>query len=65
MDNQTKRTLVGLGAMLVGAILVVSGLLQIPVVPVVLILVGGVLGFIGYKIFENRGNTKPDDLVYG
>lgn len=64
MDNKTKRTLVAIGVMLVGGVLFVSGLLQIPVVPVVLILVGGALGFTGYKIFLSR-NNKPDDLIFG
>ena len=65
MENKTKVALIGIGAMLVGATLVVVGLLQIPVVPVVLILVGGAVGFVGYKIFENRKNAKPNDLYFG
>lgn len=65
MDKKTKVTLVGCGAMLVGAILVITGLLQIPVLPVTLILVGGALGFVGYKIFESRKNIKPDNLIFG
>lgn len=60
-----KRLLVGVGCMLVGGALVVAGLLRIPVVPVVLVLVGGAVGFVGYKIFENRGSEVPKDLELG
>ncbi len=60
-----KRLLIGLGSMLVGGVLVVVGLLKVPVVAAVLVLLGGTLGFVGYKIFENRRSDKPDDLVYG
>jgi len=51
--------------MLVGGALVVTGLLRIPVVPVVLILLGTALGFTGYKIYELRRSDKPNDLNYG
>lgn len=60
-----KRLLVGVGGMLVGGILVVAGLLRIPVVPVVLIILGGAVGFIGYKIYDLRGSDKPKGLEYG
>ena len=60
-----KRLLVGIGCMLVGAVLVVTGLLGIPVVSVVKILIGGALGFVGYRIYERRRGGKPDDLNFG
>ena len=60
-----KRVLIGVGCMLVGAALVVIGLLQIPILPVVLILVGVALGFTGYKIYETRRGGKPDGMEYG
>lgn len=60
-----KSTLIGFGSMLVGAILVVIGLLRIPVIPIVLIVIGGALGFGGYKIYENRRSDKPKDLNFG
>ena len=60
-----KRLLVGIGCMLVGGALVVTGLLRIPVVPVVLIMIGGSIGFVGYKIFEARGGGIPSDLNLG
>ena len=60
-----KRLLVGVGGMLVGGVLVVKGLTLIPGLPIVLILVGGALGFVGYKIFEKRGSNKPSDLNFG
>jgi len=60
-----KRLLVGLGCMLVGGVLVVTGLLRVPVVPVVFILMGGSVGFVGYKIFESRRNDKPNDMNFG
>ena len=60
-----KRILIGTACMLVGGALVVIGLLKIPIVPVVLILIGGALGFSGYKIYETRRSDKPQDLVYG
>lgn len=49
-----KNLLIGLGGMLIGGILVVKGLTMIPGLPIVLILVGGAIGFACYKIFENR-----------
>ena len=49
-----KALYVGLGAMLVGGILVVVGLLNVPKVAVVQILLGGAIGFAGYTIFEKR-----------
>ena len=60
-----KRLLVGVGCMLVGATLVVTGLLRIPVVPIVLILMGGTIGFVGYKIYELRRGSIPSDLNLG
>ena len=60
-----KRLLVGIGCMLVGGALVVTGLLRIPVIPVVLILIGGTLGFVGYRIFESKGTDIPRDLNLG
>ena len=60
-----KRVLVGIGAMLLGGVLVVTGLLRIPVVPIVLILVGGAVGFGGYKIYETRRRGIPGDLELG
>ncbi len=59
-----KRLLIGVGGMLVGAILVVAGLLRIPVVPVVLILMGGTIGFVCNGIYKRR-NDKPNDLNFG
>lgn len=49
-----KALYVGLGTMLVGGILVVVGLLNVPKVAAVEILLGVALGFAGYKIFEKR-----------
>ncbi|MFX0084316.1 MAG: hypothetical protein ACFFAU_01480 [Candidatus Hodarchaeota archaeon] len=49
-----KNRLYGVGGMMVGGALVVTGLLQIPVLPVVLIVVGGAVGFIGYKFFNGE-----------
>ena len=60
-----KRLLVGVGCMLVGGVLVITGLLGIPVASVVKVLLGGALGFVGYKIFEKRGSSKPNDLNFG
>lgn len=60
-----KSILIGFGCMLVGAILVIIGLLRIPVISVILILIGGALGFTGYKIYENRRSDKPNDLNFG
>lgn len=60
-----KKVLIGTGRMLLGGILVVIGLLRIPVIPVVLILVGGALGFTGYRLFETRRSDRPDDMIYG
>ena len=60
-----KRLAVGVGAMLVGGALVVIGLLQIPPVPVILILIGGAIGFVGYKIFERRRGEIPSELNLG
>jgi len=60
-----KRLLVGVGSMLVGAVLVVVGLIQIPVIAKVLILLGGTVGFVGYRIYEQRGKDKPDGMIYG
>ena len=60
-----KRLAIGVGCMLVGGILVITGLLGIPVVSVVKVLIGGALGFVGYTIFEKRGSNKPDDLNFG
>lgn len=60
-----KRLAIGTGCMLVGGALVVIGLLKIPIVPVVLVLVGGAIGFVGYKIYETRRSDKPNDLNFG
>lgn len=60
-----KRLLVGVVCMLTGGALVIIGLTQIPGLPIVLILVGGALGFVGYKIFKSRKSDKPNDLNYG
>ena len=60
-----KKLLIGVGCMLIGGSLVVTGLLRIPVVPIVLILMGGTLGFIGYKIYELRRSDIPNDLNFG
>ena len=46
-----KNTLYGLAGMLVGGVIVVTGLLKIAVLPVLLILVGGAIGFAGYRIY--------------
>ncbi len=47
-----KNMIYGVGGMLVGGSLVIGGLLQIHVLPVVLILVGGTIGFVGYKFYN-------------
>lgn len=60
-----KRLLVGIGAMLVGGALFVTGLFRIPVVSIVLILMGGAIGFVGFYIYERRRGGKPNDLNYG
>ena len=60
-----KRLLVGIGCMLVGGALVVTGLLRIPVLPIVLILIGGAVSFVGYTIFRSRRSDKPKGLEYG
>lgn len=60
-----KRLVVGVSCMLVGSALVVTGLLRIPVVPIVLILIGGAVGFVGYKIYELRRGSIPSDLNLG
>ena len=60
-----KRLLVGVGCMLVGGILVVTGLLGIPGASVVKILLGGAIGFVGYVIFEKRRGYIPSDLNLG
>lgn len=60
-----KRLLIGVGCMLTGGALVITGLTQIPGLPIVLILVGGALGFVGYKIFEKRRGNIPSDLELG
>ena len=51
--------------MLVGGALVVKGLTLIPGLPIVLILLGGALGFVGYRIYELRRSDKPNDLNFG
>lgn len=65
MDKKSKVILIGCGAMLLGGVLVVVGLLQIPIIPVVLILAGGGLGFLGYRVYKNKNNIKPEDLYFG
>lgn len=60
-----KRLLVGVGCMLVGGALFVTGLTQMPGLPIVLILIGGALGFVGYRIFESRRSDKPKGMEYG
>lgn len=60
-----KRVIVGICCMLVGGILIVIGLVQIPIVARVLILIGGTVGFIGYRIYELRRNNRPKDLNFG
>lgn len=60
-----KRLLVGVGCMLVGGALVVAGLARLPGLPIVLILMGGALGFIGYRIYEKRNGGKPKGMEYG
>ncbi len=49
-----KKMLIGIGGMLVGGVLVVGGLLQIPVLPVVLIVIGGALGYVGNKVYRGE-----------
>ena len=49
-----KVLYVGLGTMLIGGILVVVGLLNVPKVAAIEDLLGGALGFVGYQIFEKR-----------
>ena len=49
-----KNLLIGLGCMLVGAALVIAGLSRLPAIPIVSIVMGGAVGFSGYKIFEKR-----------
>jgi len=49
-----KALCIGLGMMLVGGILVVVGLLNVPKMAVVEVLLGGAVGFVGYKIFGQR-----------
>lgn len=60
-----KKLAVGVGCMLVGGVLVVTGLLGIPVASVVKVLIGGAIGFVGYKVFESRRSNKPSDLNFG
>jgi len=60
-----KTFLIGLGCMLVGAISVVWGCLTIPVIAIVKIVVGGAVGFVGYKIFSSPEAKKPSGLDYG
>lgn len=60
-----KRLAVGVGCMLVGGALVITGLVKLPVVPFLLILTGGAVGFIGYKIYELRKSGKPNDMNFG
>ena len=49
-----KNMLIGVGGMLVGGALVVVGLLKIAIVPVILILIGGAVGFTAYKVFKGE-----------
>jgi len=49
-----KALCIGLGMMLVGGILVVVGLLNVPKMAAVEVLLGGAVGFVGYKIFGQR-----------
>lgn len=65
MDKKTKVVLVGLGAMVVGGILVVVGLLQVPTLAKVLILVGGGVGFVGYKIYDKRNQIAENNVYFG
>ena len=63
-----KRLAIGGGCMLLGGILVVTGLLRIPVVPVVLILMGGTIGFVGNRIYKKRNDKpegKPEGMNFG
>ena len=49
-----KKEIISIGGMLLGGALVVIGLLKISIVPVILILVGGAIGFTSYKIFKDE-----------
>ena len=49
-----KALLIGLSCMLIGVALVITGLSKLAIVPIVLIVMGGAIGFSGYKIFEQR-----------
>lgn len=60
-----KRLAIGVGCMLVGGALVITGLFRLPIVPIVLILIGGAVGFVGYKIYEARNGGKPNDMNFG
>ena len=60
-----KRLAVGVGCMMVGGVLVVIGLCQIPIVPVVLIIMGAGLGFVGWTIFKKRAKKLPEGLNIG
>lgn len=61
-----KVTLISIIAMIIGAVLVISGLVQVPTVAKVLVILGVVSGFCGYKLYENRDKyDKIEDLFYG
>lgn len=61
-----KETMVALGVMGLGGLLVLVGLLQVPVISGVLIIVGALMGFIGYTLYKDRNNNEPPEgMIFG
>lgn len=59
-----KQGLIGIAGMFVGGVLVIVGLLNIPVMSVVLIVLGGAVGFTGHYFYDHK-NTEYKDLNFG